>query len=146
MISSQQANTIAESVVEELLERDWPDGLPWPEMAEVVTLMLRPIVALPCYEVKQGREGLELAAKGYQFDTLASFKEYWGHSDDASYGEWQSIGDTQAEYCVADVAERFKSTLGTNVDVRWYVEPCELLRLSDGRVVITDEEFERATT
>lgn len=146
MITAQQANTIAESIVEELSERGWPEGLPWPEMAEVVSLMLKPVVARPCYEVRQGREGLELVARGYQFDTLALFKEYWGYSDDASYGAWQSMGDTQAIYCQADVVERFQSTLGHNIDVRWYVTPCVLLRLSDGRVVITDEECERVTT
>lgn len=43
MISEEHANTIVESIVEELVELGWPTELDWPQFCQIAKLMLGPV-------------------------------------------------------------------------------------------------------
>jgi hypothetical protein len=95
--------------------------------------------------VKQGMEGLVGYAQAGSWKDVTELMEEFDLFGPDPMHHWYCSDNDLIKIGEGDIIEEMEDFVGFNIGNRWFVERAKLLTLNDGRVVISEEEWERIT-
>lgn len=100
---------------------------------------------MKAYELEAEWPGLEGYARAGGWNGIEDLAKEFGLNfhDPEEVGEWFLVGNDVEEVDTKDLKNVFLVDVGYNIDNRWYVVTCAAFESADGRVFMSEEEFER---